>query len=220
MKKLAALTVALLLALGCVAALAQYEEPILFRGMAWGSSYAEIDEGENLNALLQFTFSENVGRAMEMESTLDVPLDEGLVGYAEFSRPLPEVAGYQTEDVELRFVYVPDENGDLVKDKEHTALYFAYYTIEPADRVAAYEDLTAKLTSLYGDAGYSNNGDVAQGESTVTTWYGAEGTMVSLWYSPSSSRIYIHYGYLGGDQLLLNAQAAVDKARANNTDGL
>ena len=85
--------------------------------------------------------------------------------------------------------------------------------------MAAYEDLTQKLTSLYGDADYSR-GDITQDKDSVTAWYGAEGTMVSLEYSTSSYRIYIHYGFLGGDQLLMDAQAAVDRARANNTDGL
>lgn len=219
MKRCVVLLVAVLLAMTAVSTLAEHGEPILFRGIVWGSSYAEIAESVELEKLSTFSFSESVGTALGMETTLDTPRDEGLVGIAEFSRPYPEVAGYQTVDVELHFVYLPDENGELAKDEEHTALYHAYYTIEPADRVAAYEDLTQKLTSLYGDADYSR-GDITQDKDSVTAWYGAEGTMVSLEYSTSSYRIYIHYGFLGGDQLLMDAQAAVDRARANNTDGL
>ena len=200
------------------------EKAILFRGIPWGSSYTEIEKDVKLDHYWTFTLIERVAKAMGFEKLTAqdkdlMPLDVGLVAQAEYSRPLPEVAGYKTEAVILQFVYVPDENGALVEDKEHTALYHAYYTIEPADRAGAYEDLTNKLSSLYGGIDLSS-GDFHEDENCVRVWFGGEGTIVSLEYSISSRRIYIHYGFAGGDDLLENAQEAINRSRAGDIGGL
>ena len=55
----------------------------------------------------------------------------------------------------LNFVYTPDETGRLIKDKDHAVLCLAEYEFDFESKKESYdaalEDLTNKLTLLYGD---------------------------------------------------------------------
>lgn len=218
MKKFAALLLAMLLALGCAAALAEaYEEPILFRGIPWGSSYAEIAQEVELDDLYA---QKGYGVADRLWKGDSLDYDVGTEGYASYTT-FPKVAGYQASYVVLDFAMVPDEDGHLpmdeygevVPDPERTRLYAGIYFIYASDEYAAFEDLSNKLTSLYGDADMTMDG--------ISVWYGAEGTMVSVGKrSSSSGNIMIAYACADGDEWLADAQAALDRAFSEDTEGL
>ena len=211
MKKIAALLAALL-ALSCASALAEaYEEPILFRGIPWGTSYSQIAEKEVLD---QISVQAGLGIAYNMGYSKE-PLgtDEGTEGYAYFRGAFPNVAGYPINGILFKFAMTPDENGQLVEDGNCTALYTAYYLLKVDDKETVLKDLSNKLSMVYGDM------DLETDEGGV--WYGADDTMVALrQVSWSSANIAIVYGCAKGDDWLRAAQAVIDAEFAMNTEGL
>ena len=223
MKKIVTLLIALVVALSCLPALSEaYEKPILFRGLQWGSSYAQVAEETELQELSSTTPS---GTASLLWSGESPSYDTGTGSYAyDKTGTSPKVAGYQTIYVEFYFASLPDENGYLpvdeegwiLADPECTALYAAVYGMYGEDQEEIYEDLVHKLTSLYGEA------DLSTEEATV--WYGAEGTMVSLrkvnYRVRNAVNVSITYACTSGDEWLNAAQDAVDKAFSENTEGL
>ena len=145
------------------------------------------------------------------------------------------VAGYEVKYLYLYFVFLPGEDGILIKDAEHTAFCFAEYVFEPSDRDAAYVDLVAKLTSIYGDVDVYKIEKPFKTESAANLmyvetnlWYGAEDTMVSVVRMDHQEvdyhKIKIKYGFMGADGLAENAYAAAMKEEkenaVSNIDGL
>ena len=213
----------------------EYGQPILFRGLAWGCGYDEavkampagvkffdLQEEEYWSPMYDMMY-EGFNWEQQIRGTI------GGQCYAKWSSlDGVKVAGYQLADLDLYFVYVPDNNGKLVRDNGHLALIQGVYKFEPKDLDAAWEDLLAKLTRLYGDVDRSESSD---GSGFIDTkmcqWNGADGTMVSLMaqdYTSSSKYIYIKYGFSGGDQLMKNAYDALVRAEtedaAGDVDGL
>ena len=74
MKKIAVLLIALMMTLTAVA-LAEYEEPILFRGLEWGCSYADIGEETELK-LRGLSDCESHSVAYTMSGGEDIPFME------------------------------------------------------------------------------------------------------------------------------------------------
>ena len=88
---------------------------------------------------------------------------------------------------------------------------------------AALEDLTNKLTLLYGDI----DNQPSSGYGTRALWKGAEGTLVSLncrkgYYLNGGNyyRININYSFEGMETLLQDAKKALDMEFSFITDGL
>lgn len=204
-----------------------YEKPILFRGIEWGTPYNEVVESY-----------ENKGETVWKPDGLDADFFNGQakhygeVGFAMRSG-LPEgetVAGYEVDyydGVHFNFVYTPDETGRLSEDKDHAVLCFASYMFDFGGKIeeynAALEDLTNKLTLLYGDI----DSEPSAGYGNRAVWKGAEGTLVSLYCNRGSYlnggyyyRIFIQYSFEGMEDLLQDAKAALDKDFASITDGL
>ncbi len=234
MKKIVSLIIAVILLLSC-SALAEEEtsKPILFRGVEWGSTNKDVIKvlpaGVKMRDLRTMEYWYPMSDMMYDENgwANQFKAEIGCYCYAQSSSLKGvKVAGYDVEDLYLYYIYTPDKNGKLIKDEAHTAFIYGYYKIEPKDPDAVFDDLANKLSALYGDI------DEEQSNSSLIDdkmylWYGAEGTMVSLFrqdYSSGSHYIYIKYGFSGGDDLMEAAyEAAVreeSESAASNFDGL
>ena len=100
------------------------------------------------------------------------------------------------------------------------------YFFKPTDVQAVFDDLSDKLTSLYGEIADSRQWGSAI-TTTTNTWYGATGTMVMLRrekYESGNDELYICYGSQNGNELIEAAyQGAIREElnnAASNTDGL
>ncbi len=209
----------------------EYEKPILFRNAEWESPYDEVlkvlPDGVKMYGISGLDYWYKIEDRMYSESGDTYKAELGCYSSASSSSLKDaKVAGYEIAGLYLYFVYLPGEDGILVKDKDHTALIYAYYKLEPKDPDAVYADLVSKLTSLYGDVDLHQEKDpYISYEQNL--WYGAEGTMVSLVredYPSGNHYIYIKYGFSGADDLMESAYDAVVLEEtlnaASNTDGL
>ena len=208
MKKIAVLLIALMMTLTAVA-LAEYEEPILFRGLEWGCSYADIGEETELK-LRGLSDCESHSVAYTMSGGEDIPFNKGISCEAwagsDALDEIRQVAGHPVVNINLTFAYTPGDDGMISKEAGHTALYSAYYVLKPDDKEAAVDDLTQKLASLYG-----NDWILTTNENGMVwkTWTGANGTMVALYDKGGSNNyLWIYYSFAGADDLLRNAQAS------------
>jgi len=187
---------------------------ILFRGNEWGASFDDVKSSFPVE--IQWY-------SLEPDSSFSV-LDHMLGNHkryydghvccytsaASYSLKDFEVAGYDISYVQLRFAYVPDENGLIVEDAEHTALYYAKYRIDCRNTLTVFKDLKSKLDTLYGDISVKSWPEYSFTE-TYLTWYAEDGTMVSLMQSFGRSNPFIEimYGFSGGDDLLDAARDAL-----------
>ncbi len=202
---------------------------ISFRDTPWGASYEEavanLPKGIRMTNLDE-DWAASVGNAM-YEADKNVYRGYVCANTSARSSSLDgvKVAGYDVSNIHLCFAFVPNEKGLLEKDAEHTALYFAYYKLAPKNVDAAYEDLLAKLSSVYGEVDNTNYAGYTV-LSTYNTWFGKDGTLVTLEKKDYGdyAYIYIKYAFLGGNDLL---QAAYDAlvleeslSSASNVDGL
>ena len=222
----------LTLALSIAVPADEYEEQILFRGIEWGSNYNEAITdlgGISMCDLRESEYWYSIKDYMNTESGMS-KYNGTLGGYTYASASSLKdlsVAGYPIESLYMYFIYTPGEEGMLIKDTEHTKLVYAYYKIKPKDLEAAYDDLTTKLTSLYGDVDETDHSTFLI-DDNQNLWYGANGTMVSVvsrdYNTTSTKELYIKYGFAGGDDLMKASYDALvleeSKKAANNTDGL
>ena len=235
MKRLFLLLALAFLLIGAATLADAYEKPILFRGIPWGTSYAElkgqmplddlesgIKQAENDSLTVERiikTASDRTYENKKYSANIEV-LKEGI-------DEIGEVAGYKLLGIRLYFAFVPDQDNSIVRDEEHTALYGAvYYTLGPIEvyktQEESVEDVKAKLTSLYGEPEIVN---------TRPIWHGAEGTLASVNKSASNEGVQIRYATEAGDAMLKAcqdaeiaareaAQAAKEAAFSANTNGL
>lgn len=185
---------------------------ILFRGNPWGSTYEEVIA----------SFPETI-RWDKLDEDSSYSIADTMIGNhkkyfdghvccytSPWSSSLDgfKVAGYDVSYIQLRFAYVPEDDGLLVKDADHTALFYAEYRIDSRDSNAAFEDLKNKLDELYGDNAEYCSPDYSYSEAGYM-WKGNDGTMVvlSIDFLFSNPRVEIRYGFQGADDLL---QAALD----------
>lgn len=227
------LTIMLLLSVGYSnAENTEDSNPILFRGVEWGVKQKDAEKalsGIKFNSPDTYTH----WRSVKDFLTDAYPYTfyyNSVLGYnlyaTDSSKSNLKVAGYQVNSIGLKFVYLTDDNGILVRDAEHSALITATYTFKVTDKKAVFDDLTDKLTSLYGeiDESYQDGYSIV---NTINIWYGSEGTLVVLRYekySSGSETLYLSYGFQGGDELIEAAyRGAVKKEiqeAASDTDGL
>lgn len=203
---------------------------ILFRNNKWGASFSEVKRSypDNLHLLSPID-----DKAYEIEYRIfgdeNAKRYDNYVGCNEIlSFTLRgkdfTVAGYPVAETCVYFAYVPGENGIINHDDPETALYYAYYSIEPLDMSVVYNDLKDKLSSLYGNPVDGKMSDIGgKYETRYISWFGANDTVLSLVWN-GNKYIVIKYGWLGGNQLLKNAyDALVLEERmtdASNVDGL
>ena len=214
-------TVALPEATGAVS-----DKEILFRSVPWGSSVTEAAAQQELINPEKFREWEYWYPAesfmfRESGSTL---VNAAAGGYVNIYPRDLKVAGYDVNSMQIYFTYVPDAEGNLVRDTDHTAMIYAYYQLDVKDPVAAFEDLSGKLSGLYGDVTSTDHYDgYGYIVSDQLLWKGQNGTMVSLVLEdyPESklTNLYIKYGTADADQQLLDAFKAVQKEEGQNAEG-
>ncbi len=131
-----------------------YEKPILFRGVEWGSPYAEVKKALPNGLELYMRDRDDIWYPIEELMFHRVNrLSKAILGCETVatsdSAAAVQIAGSELDDLRLYFVYKTNDEGLLVKDSDHTSLIFAEYTLRPKGIDVAYSDLISKLTSLY-----------------------------------------------------------------------
>lgn len=203
------------------------EKPeIVFREIPWGTSFPEVD-----SSLASWDLWNISGEGYKTCSVDDILIGDyegidfeysGINIISSAFKGEQDVAGYKTSDIDLYFVFLPNENGYLTYDEKDTALYGVQYMFEPVDLEDMYNDLTEKLTSLYGEPDkVTYDTDWLDIQYTYTYWYGANNTELVLRSQNSENdttdlyedEIYITYAWREGDNLLKNASDAVKKEK-------
>ena len=226
MRKLLAVCIAALMAFAACGACAEGE--ILFRGIPWGSSYTEVlgvlPEGVEMMEPYGDHFLTPINSMMAHVSDGQKNLwdDFGFfTRIADYSTvQTVKVAGYDASDLRLFFAYTEGPDGKLDTEPSHCRLYYADYHFatsgEDTDIIQA--DLAAKMSSLYGEAFYSDG---------VYYWMGENGTVASLTRFDANfgnDSLYVSYGTGAADQWRMEAyEAAVRRDPVvpdNSTDGL
>ncbi len=131
------------------------------------------------------------------------------------------LAGYPIEYAEVNYIY-PVVDGVMLRNDDIAILYLAEYDIwDIGDTNAVVEDLTNKLSKLYGS--------YTTGIRDTRTWTDISNNMIELSYS--SSRVYLIYSSAQAEELLGYGRQAIQDERKeqeellriqnqNNTNGL
>ena len=221
MRKLSLLLAALLALLSLAPALADAAgEPILFRGIEWGTTLKVISEDVELSRVEDRTdawltpdgIRHGVSKGLKYPDWRSYTIQKN---YSTSEvEAIGEIEGYRLLDVKLYFVCVPDADGAYIRDDAHAVLYAARYDLaeKPIDPelegISVLNDLSGKLSGLYGayEAELGTNGG-----NTCYTWHGADDTMVSLTMNPNLWAVNcITYSWGGAEALLEQAQQAQD----------
>ncbi len=207
MKKMTALLLVLLLALSCAAYADVYEQEIRFQSISWDWSLKELVstkrvEDESVSPAEAHDVAYYLyGEADKHKYTSPIVVMKSL--------PVSEAAGYELEEAYMYFVKTPDEKGNVMNaDALRLKPICGVYVLKNYGS-AAFDDITAKLTSLYGDVDFTYEtkegnwkGKKANRRSNV--WYGQNGTMVSVSYYAGWGTT-ITYSYEGANELLKKA---------------
>lgn len=198
---------------------------ILFNDIPWGTSFTEVEEKLGTWDLWNIS-----GEGYKTYSADDILLGDyngidfeysGINIISNAFNGEQEVAGYTTEDITLYFAYLPID-GYLTYEEKDTALYGAQYVFKPVDLQATYDDLTLKLTNIYGEPSKTTNGsDIWGNQYTYTYWHGANNTELVIKGLNSENdttdlyddEICLSYVWRVGDELLQNASDAVRQER-------
>ncbi|MCU6774555.1 Uncharacterised protein [uncultured Blautia sp.] len=144
-----------------------------------------------------------------------------------------EVAGYKPSDTYACYIYQLNSDGSIDKTNENALFYFGWYTFSSNDYIdgeGVYNDLSQKLTSLYGDGEVNDESDY----NTTTTWQDYSNNQIRLLLGGKTNDAkYVTLGYMAADadskldemQASLNAESASQEAQLreenkNNTSGL
>ena len=190
------------------------EETILFRGIPWQASVTDaLKEFEDWKSYGNGgpSYDYQINGVRDAERNMEI-------GFAKIlsSPGGVKVAGYPVRNIVMQFVYSVDEHGLLDRSEENAKYCYAYYEIAEKETDPIIEDLKFKLSLKYGDIDENPT-------DSCSVWWGAEGTVVSLWpaHSWSGNRpIYINYSSAGCRQLLVEAQNALDYEFSLDTEGL
>lgn len=182
---------------------------ITFRNVPWGSTRTETEailgngssSGSYITASRGSVYTDGIGVQTKYKNWT--------------------LAGYPLQYAEVNYVY-PVVDGMLIRDDSSAILYLAEYDIwDVGDTNAVVEDLTTKLSGLYGT--------YISGSWGERTWTDENGNYIELSYS--SSRVYLIYSSAQAEELLGRAYQAIQDERReqeellriqnqNNTDGL
>lgn len=237
MKRLltALIAMALLVTIAPVA-MAEHSEPILFRGIPWGSLRTDVVSelpkpsstsgpthqkyGTNIEKYV-YGISEKL-RNSENNATFteELSYNDKSIGYKGMY-----VAGYKVERIGLAYVYSLDSDGHPDVNFDNGRLYLACYCISPTNNEATHKDLVNKLTKLYGDPDYNKSETSKTKNDTHTVWKGRDGTSVSLnlYESKEYSVIYIKYATQEGVDMrneVLDAFKKMETPDPDDTSGL
>ncbi len=198
------------------ASTAEEKQELLFRGVPWG-----INLPSAIEQISDITFGKPSGDYAV--STSNRCLDKGdswgfgLGVYVESQKTI-NVAGYSAS-VALGFAYTPNTEGLLPKTEADTALTYATYYIRHKDARFAVEDLSEKLTKLYGEPKRIQKDVVI--EYDIYYWEGANNTIISLigeFFDSGTTHVSIVYSFYGADDLYNAAKEAIDLEERLTTD--
>ena len=189
---------------------------ITFRDAPWGISFTEA---EQLFPEYQLS-SAFTGENMRVYPIEEIVTDECKHDYEYNDINIPaycyehefQVAGYTTSGIHLYFAYTPVD-GILTHKEEDTALYAAKYEFEPANIDYVADDLTRKLSSIYGEPDKDGARSSYSFNYTWTLWWGKDHTAVALTKkipnkSSSNGEIWISYYTTDGFDWLQTASDA------------
>lgn len=159
MRRIIAFAIMISLCLICVSNCLADE--ILFRNLPWGSNPDEMEKELSATGFLYPISSE--GMLVYLDKYLE-ELDrshldnsratEQSCGWASaaynFGEDGPSVAGYNIGSVQAYF-YSPIENNVVNMDKKAAKLYLAQYNLSILDYDTAFDELSNKLSKLYGE---------------------------------------------------------------------
>ena len=160
-----------------------FEQEITFRGAPWGISFTEADQ-----RFPEYSLSSSMaGEMMRIYPIEEIITDKSEHDYEYRDINIPgycfnhefQVAGYTTSGINLYFAYTPVD-GILTHEEKDTALYAARYEFEPADFESVAEDLSNKLTALYGESDRDGYRSSYVYEYNYTVWWGENDTGVAL----------------------------------------
>ncbi len=205
-------------------------ESIKFRGIDWGTPATELDAKLGDVKLYSWSDTDSSNSTINFLYDGDDDYYDGAITARAYARSSSlkdlKVAGYAVENLYVYCVYVPGADGLLTKELKDTALVKAYYKMDTKDPDAAYDDLLAKLTGLYGDV-YLSTSKSPYISYTYNVWKALDGSMVCLEkrvYPSSGTEIFIKYASGDADVLQEKAYNALvlqeTKDAASNTDGL
>ena len=222
-------TLALLAAMAGTA-VAEYNEPILFRNIPWGSLKSDVSKQmPTPKDILRVKMPENL---FDLDWYMNGTLSKAIKGNARFYQTYIyddgslKVAGYTVDNVCMHYAYsvidgIPDYS--IINGR----LFAAEYEIIPIDEKTVHDDLICKLTDLYGDPDYKSYKHGVSIDYTYTTWKGKNGTSVTLIlaeYTLSPCHIYIRYVTQEGIDMqneVLEANKKLEAvSAANDTSGL
>lgn len=239
---IAMLTSVLAMSFLSASAVAEEAKEITFRDISWGTSYTTVNDAHGEWSLMPMSgdwcvtpsvdavLMDNSYEGIDFEYT-----DINIVASA-LNGEL-DVAGYTTSELWLYFSYTSSD-GILSKEESDSALYGATYKFETKNLEEMAADLTAKLSSIYGDPERSAvDTDIWGNKYTYTYWSGANDTELCLKKTDSindstgfyNDEIAISYAWRKGDELLqeasdILAQEAIDAESSvygnSNTNGL
>ena len=209
--------------------------PILFRSIPWGISASDFSKEmekqgiagkiSNGSTCSSWEFVRHLGTIEPTHKISDV-------GFSfRNSSPDLSVSAFEVSVIDAWFLPGYDEEG-VYPDEGRSSLYKARYVFDVADGKGAYEILSSKLSTLYGEGVtesevigsvvFSTNRDYRR-FADWTVWYGAENTGVVLLHEYElykddgqlkSERVHLTYGKTDSLEIIGNLEATI--ARLEN----
>ncbi len=230
-----------------------FADEILFRGIPWYASMTDVKASFSDDSIivaetdeaLQVYYSKIDGN-MHNASLGMTRYPAGWVAYSYLEGQDFKVAGYGLSDMTFYCCYGLDENR-VNRKSDNSRLYLASYTFGVVDKRGAFEDLKAKLSSIYGEgkesseSGFSyiiEEADLKENEITEyrAEWNGDNNTAAVLVFSESelsNDDLFHHYlvltyGKTDSDTMVQSVCDAVEaecvaqenQSRTNSTYGL
>lgn len=186
---------------------------ILFRGNEWGASYDRVTQSFPWETKFRSLMPCNSYGVMAhlMGESFEPYYKENVACWTNMSHGILDkeltVAGYSVNRVYLHFAYVPEGNGLISSSNPRTALIFAEYRFAPSAPDAMFDSLSEKLIALYGKDYEEVELTGNFSDKKLRIWKGLNDTYASLAVTFEDG-VEVRYGYLGGDELLSEAQKA------------
>ena len=169
---------------------------ISFRGVPWGSTRKETEDMLGVPS----SVSSNITVRQGTVNTDGIGMQ---TRYKDWT-----LAGYPLQYAELNYVY-PVVDGDMIRDDDLAVFYLAEYDIwDVGDTTAVIEDLSAKLSKLYGTH--------VTGDRGALIWTDQSQNTISL--TTSSNRVYLIYASGQAEGLLSYGRQAIQDERAEQEE--
>ena len=234
----------------CFTGYADSDKEIRFRNISWGINIDEVKQALSDIELWNDGDGYPLSHWSDKQAYYIVREENGWMGWCfnNYTGEPLKVAGYPVSIVYVYCAYSLDETGNVLRNRESSEFYMASYIFDVLDKQGTYEDLKAKMTSLYGEgketieygSGIYNTGSDEWKSYKSTTmrveWRGANNTgvvLTGIWDDREmgvsiESGVTLVYGKTDYDDKLIRIEKAVAQEklqierdnRTNDTDGL